>query len=212
MPSTAIVAYQQQIPLSTQTWSDGSKLELRHAPRRQKGTSERLPAPGTPATIPVNWVGKVNPVGAKPKPPSREPIPDFGTWKRRSEKREKREKLGLTGVFPGKKNSTFGPILWPTQPNTAVQPLQDAPSQPFEAQAAPLHAQVADAWPMLPQQGDETPVTMRQASVDGDATPLVNMVNMFDHPGLHFDGTPRIPGEAALFGMHGEETPRLNVP
>jgi len=55
------------------TFSDGTSAPLRHAPRRQKGTGEKLPAPSTPAPVPQHWS---NPPPATPAPAApEEPVP-----------------------------------------------------------------------------------------------------------------------------------------
>merc|ERR1719343_784018 len=62
------------------TFSDGEVCNLRHAPRKRKGTGEALPAPSTPATVPKHWN---NPApGEKPKPKPEEPVPDFNQWRK----------------------------------------------------------------------------------------------------------------------------------
>lgn len=193
-PQQSLAIRQPRGPVQAQTWSDGSIIELRHAPRRKKGTAEKLPAPGTPATIPQHWLGKITPAGEKPKPVPRDEVPDFGTWKT-SRLRERRKEVRVVGA------TLAGETPVPTQP--AV------PGTPGLAPMAPI-VKAPDYGTFTPAEqapfGEETPLMPRASHADatpfmtqGHATPFLPRQQDDATPFLprHDDATPQDPGRAS---------------
>lgn len=201
----AIVQYQQ--PTAMQTWSDGSRIQLRHAPRRQKGTKDRLPVPGTPASVPMHWMEKTR-AGHMPKPEPKETVPDFGTWKKDSAQR-RRDRIRAS--------------LYGDRPVGAATPV---PVQPVPATPGMLPMRRhADRQMKMELSGEDTPyVPSRQG---GDATPVMPQADgtpfflghrqqpVPQHP-LGGDTTPFLPrpnGDMTPIGLRqgGDETPIVAV-
>jgi len=188
-----------------QTWSDGSQMELRHAPRRKKGTSLKTSAPCTPAAIPTHWKGKITPAGERERPPQKDEIPDFGTWKK-----ERRKEVRVTGAQ--RAGDTPVPVMSAVPATPGLLPLASSGRRHGSSSATgSAFAQVVKA----PEVGAITPA----GELAGEATPVVpRMQGEMPFPGG--EATPRlqqqgdatpflpVPGDAATIGRGGE-TPRL---
>merc|ERR1740121_2896782 len=102
-------------------------MELRHAPRREKGSTAKIGAPCTPAAIPNHWRGRTTAAGDREKPPPKDDIPDFSTWKR-----ERRKEVRVTGAR--RAGETPVPVMSAVPMTPGLMPLGGA-----SAGAAPRH-------------------------------------------------------------------------
>jgi len=221
VPQQAQVEYAHKPKL--QTWSDGSKMQLRHAPRRQKGTTMRTSAPCTPAAIPSHWAGKTTPVGERERPPPKDEIPDFGQWKK-----ERRREVRVTGMRRAGETpvpvmssvpATPGlPLLAPTARSTLL-PVVKAPDVGANTPAMEL---TGDATPFMPRMQTETPLPSGEATPrlhhQGDATPFLPVhsdptaiARGSETPRLLGEITPFLPGatERNTSAKFGDETPNV---
>lgn len=137
-PGSVPMVPQQPKPYKPPTpmFSDGSSAPLRHAPRRKRGTSERLPAPSTAAAVPVHWT-TVAPGEAKPAAPQ-DPILAFRDWQK-----EQPRIIGITRVSQNSKREVLGAL--PTVKTTKE-----------ELKAKMEMGETAVATPMV-YAGEETP-------------------------------------------------------
>eukprot|EP00933_Yihiella_yeosuensis_P006191 TRINITY_DN110879_c0_g1_i1.p1 TRINITY_DN110879_c0_g1~~TRINITY_DN110879_c0_g1_i1.p1 ORF type:complete len:445 (+),score=112.29 TRINITY_DN110879_c0_g1_i1:63-1397(+) len=190
------------------TFSDGSVCTLRHAPRRKKGTGERLPAPGTPAIIPAHWN---NPAAGEPaKPPPKDPIPDFKRWQE-----ERTKALAITsgpnkGLKPA--NDTDTPVPTLPEPGTPGLPSLQVKAQEFFGAETPLLQ-----GGITPVMGGMTPM-LPAAGRGGEMTPFLGetprQYGGEETPQVAFNPGPnaKVPA-GSLYGemtpVGGAVTPRL---
>merc|ERR1712039_953333 len=147
------------------TFSDGTECTLRHAPRKKKGSGEKLPVPMTPAIAPKHWT---NPqMGESKKPPPEEPVPDFNKWHKTKQLEEKK-----AARTPARRTTTpsFTPgfsaqLASPQTPG--LPPMKSDASHP------------GDVTPFLGVTGDLLP---------GGQTPVMHGAN--GTPGMLPDGAP----------------------
>lgn len=181
------------------TFSDGTSAPLRHAPRRQKGTGEKLPAPSTPAPVPQHWS---NPPPATPAPAApEEPVPTFDKW-RRIHKNDvvwmSRKPAPPVDLSAGAAPQTPGlPMLAPVV-QAPDEGLQEAPTpMDFVKEEAPT--------PMHPLSGQETPV-LAPAGATG-TMPVAPQAIGYGYKEL----PPSMAGETPLlYPRAGEETPHVS--
>lgn len=185
------------------TWADGSQITLRYAPRRDRDTGEKLPAPMTPASIPSHWA-KVTRAGAKAKPPPKDPVPDFSQWKK-----ERRKEVREVG--------TLRPGQTPVPQGVRPAPMSGGATPLLGGSSATAKAQFADATPVL---AGSMPFTQPKVQ-DGEATPFlwgqgstpVKLQTGELTPALAVGGATLAMGEATPFmAVHrgGGATPRVS--
>lgn len=180
----APVVYQPKV----QTWSDGSHIQLRYAPRRQRGTGSKTPAPMTPAVIPTHWAGKVTKAGHKERKGPKEAVPDFSQWKK-----EKRKELRVTGTQrPGEPAVPQG--LTPA----SGTPSASTPAAPAVLSGFKVQQGASGITPVL---GGITPVMSKTQG--GDMTPFLGGMTPVK-PQLG-EATPAFPGGAGTPSMGGGE-------
>lgn len=77
--SEALVSQQVALIPQPSIFSDGTTAKSRYAPRKVKGTGEKLPVPMTPAVTPAHWTApKVGEAAKK----VHDPVPTFDRWRK----------------------------------------------------------------------------------------------------------------------------------
>lgn len=166
------------------TFSDGSECTSRHAPRKKRGTGEKLPAPIMAFSKPTHWT---NPeMGEKARPPPEEPIPDFNKWRKIRKNEGGAAAGGIKGMTPAFTSGV-----------TPMHPQMVPPQTPGLPARQPLSGgRYSDVTPFLGGgvEGD---------LLRGDTTPFLT-------PGLASKAgemTPALPAGIGVGQLHGRQTP-----
>merc|ERR1712039_272594 len=166
------------------TFSDGSECTLRHAPRKKKGTGEKLPVPMTPASAPTHWT---NPqMGQPPKPPPEDLVPDFNKW-HKAKKIKQSPRKARPGVTPG------------------LPAHSAAPQTPGLPPMKPIVGSHGDVTPFIGAvtgdllAGEQTPVM----------TPGITPGMTPGSTGKVGEMTPALPRGSGVGQLHGAQTPVL---
>lgn len=181
-------------------FADGSSAPLRHAPRKKKGTGEKLPAPCTPATIPAHW--ETVKVGEKPKPKQLNPVsevPDFEKWR----KTRKHDLPQIVEVRPAPSGGAATPM--PLQQPGGMTPFLPRVDAPV------VKAPENDAMiPLFKQEGDVTPFMGNAGQAIGVASTTASVMHLA--PGAE---TPRVaftPGSASAQAAAGSSPQEILSP